>query len=584
MNILGITCTHDAAACLMVDGVIVADAAEERFSRVKHDFGYPGAAIDYCLSAGSITAQEIDVVAIAGHFVREVLRRFVLSPKQLAELAEFWHVESTMRQLIVNSGRRDFPHYIKRIELSPRCRLICVGHHLAHAAAAHFTRETTDRCVIATLDGIGDNVSTAIWIGEGNKISPVRSWGREASLGWFYGNVTEALGWQHGDGEGTTMGLAPYGDPKKVGDRLDSFHPVFANGELAAPHEFGPLTSISDHGNQHWHFQDAEEIRKIVDACGRENVAARAQEILEHQVLGLIRHWTTEIGVPRLACGGGVFLNVKLNQRVWYEGDLEEQWTYPNPGDAGLAVGASLYVWYDVALSKGPWWKGWRKSSPTSTRSNLETLYHGPSFSNEEIRAILDARRLDYHEIEDPSMTAARILAQGKVVAWFQGRMESGPRALGGRSILMAADKPENKDTLNSKVKFRERFRPFCPAILAEKREDYLRDSREEPFMITSFDIKPEKRNKVPAIVHVDGTVRPQTVRREVHARFYDLIKHFGDLTGEYVVINTSFNIKGEPIVCNPREALRCFFDTGIDALVIGNFLLTKRDPETMSI
>lgn len=276
MNILGINCGHDAAACLMADGVIVADAAEERFSRVKHDAGYPVAAIWYCLNEGNITAREIDVVAIAGQFLSPgMIRHFVLSPDQIAALAALWPVESQAHQQILNSGQSDLPLYFKRVELAPQCRLVCVKHHLAHAAAAHFTRGCGERCVIATLDGIGDNVSTAIWIGEGNKISPVRSWGREASLGWFYGNVTEALGWQHGDGEGTTMGLAPYGNPEKVGDRLARFHPAFADGELVVAHQFGRSSSFNDHGTHHWHFPEAEDIRRIADAFGHEHVAAR---------------------------------------------------------------------------------------------------------------------------------------------------------------------------------------------------------------------------------------------------------------------------------------------------------------------
>jgi len=315
------------------------------------------------------------------------------------------------------------------------------------------------------------------------------------------------------------------------------------------------------------HLPEAEEVRRIADAVGSENVAARAQQIVEQQVLHLVRHWTQAVGVRRLACGGGLFLNVKLNQRVWYECDLDEHWVYPNPGDAGLAVGAALQVWHQTA-------------QPKST-IKTETLYYGPQFDNEEIRRILDARGLEYRAIRDPSKVAAKLLAQGRIVAWFQGRMESGPRALGNRSILMAADKPENKDTINFKVKFREGFRPFCPSILAEKRDEYLLGSREEPFMITSFDVRPEKRDKVPAVVHVDGTLRPQTVTRAANALYHDLIRHFGELTGEYLVLNTSFNIKGEPIACNPREAIRCFYDTGIDALVIGNFLLSKVGFET---
>ncbi len=563
MNILGITCTHDAAACLVADGAILANAAEERFSRIKHDWGFPIAAIKSCLVQSGMTGRDIDVVVIAAQLPPiGLLERFVLSADQIRAMAELWPPESERRKRFLNAGGGDLPLDFDRIELGPDCRIVCVEHHLAHAAAAYFTRGSKERCMIATLDGVGDHVSTAIWAGEGNTISRVRSWGPESSLGWFYGNATEALGWQHGDGEGTLMGLAPYGDPEKVGDRLARFHPAFKDGELVVPHKFGRWSAFSDHGNHHAHLAEAVEIRKIADVCGREDVAARAQQIIEQEVVGLVRHWTRALGVRRLACGGGLFLNVKLNQRIWYESELEEQWVYPDPGDGGLAVGAALYAWHHFMQPEGA--------------MKLETLYQGPEYDNAQIRRILDARRLDYRELDDPSRTAATLLSQGEIVAWFQGRMEAGPRALGGRSILMAADKPHNKDILNSKVKFREGFRPFCPSILAEKRGDYLQRSRDEPFMITSFDVTPEKRDRIPAVVHVDGTVRPQTVTREANPRYYDLIRHFGELTGEHLVLNTSFNIKGEPIVCHPREALRCFYDTGIDALVMGNFLLAK--------
>ena len=563
MNILGIACGHDASACLVSDGVIVADAAEERFSRVKHMGGFPAGAIKFCLAAGNITAREIDFVAIAGRTLpSHMLRHFVFSREQTDALLALYPATSDIGQQL-DRGLLELPLYYERIDLAPQCRIACVEHHLAHAAAAHFTRSSRERCVVLTLDGIGGRVSSAIWTGEENEISMVRSWGHEASLGWFYGLVTEALGWHHGDGEGTTMGFAPYGDPEKVGDRLDRFHPVFADGELGRPHKFGQSSWINDRGQVHLHLPEAEDVRRIADAVGAENVAARAQQIVEHQVLHLVQHWTRAVGVRRLACGGGLFLNVKLNQRIWYECDLEEHWVYPNPGDAGLAIGAALQVWHQTA-------------QPKST-IKTETLSYGPQFDNDEIRRILDARGLEYLAIRDPSKVAAKLLAEGQIVAWFQGRMELGPRALGNRSILMAADKPENKDIINSKVKFREGFRPFCPSILAEKRDEYLRDGREEPFMITSFDVKPAKRNKVPAVVHVDGTLRPQTVTQAANPRYHDLIRHFGELTGEYLVLNTSFNIKGEPIVCNPREALRCYYDTGIDALIIGNFLLSKK-------
>ena len=563
MIILGINFSHDAAACLIVNGHIVADVAEERFSRVKHDAGFPAAAIRYCLEHAKIDSSSVDCVALAGQYLSPGMERhFILTEAQRAALANARPRESRARELMIGVASRALPLYFPRIALGEQCRFEFVDHHLAHAAAAHHTRATAAPCLVLTLDGIGDNVSVAVWQADGARIEPLAKWGREASLGWFYGNVTEALGWQHGDGEGTTMGLAAYGESTKIGDRLDAFHPVLAQGTLQRPHEYSLPSSTNDHGNYHWHFDEAAKVRLIADQCGHANVAARAQQIVEEQVLALARHWLQATGLRRLACAGGLFLNVKLNQRLWYELGLDEHWIHPNPGDAGLAMGAAL--------------RAWHLACPSSPPRKLEHLFLGPSFDDQTIRSILEARGLAFEVVDDPALCAAQLLAAGHAIGWFQGRMESGPRALGDRSILMRADQAGNKARLNARVKFREDFRPFCPSMLAEQQETYLRDARPEEFMITSFDVQPAKRDALPAVVHVDGTLQPQTVRREANPLFHDLIRHLGEMTGEYVVLNTSFNIKGEPIVCHPREAIRCFYDTGLDALVMGKCLLVK--------
>jgi carbamoyltransferase len=563
MRILGITFGHDSAACLIANGRIIADVAEERFSRVKHDSGFPAAAIAYCLKAGGISSEELDAVAIAGAYLPPGTERyFLLSEEQQAELSRTRPTESKVRNLVMSGGQSALPLYIGRFALSPSCRLSCVPHHLGHAAAAFFTRGRRDRCVIVTLDGIGDQISAAVWRGEANSITPLAQWGRTASLGWFYGTVTEALGWQHGDGEGTTMALATYGDAHRVGPQIDRFCPGFRDGELVAPHEFGPASFVSEHGNYHWHFHDAGPIRDIARTVGAEHVAARAQELIEQNVLEIVRHWLAAEGVRNLACSGGLFLNVKLNQQLWYGLDLDEHWTFPNPGDAGLAMGAALWLWHQM-------------EQPAET-AKLDHLYYGPEFCDAEIKSILDERGITYRTVRDPSRTGADLLAGGRSIGWFQGRMEAGPRALGNRSILMSPCAAEHAERLNARVKFREAFRPFCPSILDDRRDAYLQGGREEPFMITSFEVADDKRGRIPAVVHIDGTLRPQTVKRDINPRYYDLIRHFATLTGENAILNTSFNVKGEPIACHPRDALRCFFDTGLDALLLGSFLLEK--------
>lgn len=562
INVLGVNSGHDASACLLVGGSIVAIAAEERFTRIKHESGFPMAAIGFCLESGGLDARDLDVVAIAGNHLPVGLERHLrLSSEQQAEVVAARPVALRAAQVVRRHELGDLPLSVERLMLAPECCLEHVEHHRCHAAAAYFTRSDDAPCLVVTMDGIGDGVSTAVWHGEGGTLTPLARWGREGSLGWFYGIVTEALGWQHGDGEGTTMALAPYGDPTRLLERLAPFHPIYRDGTLAVPHDFGSPTEWNRHGTLHWHFPDAHSIRRIAEEHSAADVAAAAQEILERQVLGSVRHWLDARTTRRLACAGGVFLNVKLNQRIWYEADLDEHWIVPDAGDTGLALGAALHAWHS------------RGDCPPRPVTHLS---FGPSYCDDEVRRVLDARRLAYRPTADAPGEAARMLAAGKVIGWFQGRMEAGPRALGNRSILMSPLAAANKDVLNARVKFREGFRPFCPSITAERAADYLEGGRAEHFMITSFRVTAHKRHRIPAVVHVDGTLRPQTVRRDANSPFHALLSEFGRLTGEHAIINTSFNIKGEPIVCTPRDAIRCFFDTGLDALVIGDLVLEK--------
>jgi carbamoyltransferase len=562
MHILGIGVGHDAAACLLADREIVAMAAEERFSRIKHDAGFPAAAIAACLAEAGLDAGDLDVVAIAGSQLPLGLERHLrLSPEQRGVVAAARPRSQRVAQVYLGDQLGELPLSVDQLALASSCRLEHIHHHRCHATAAYFTRHSDSPCLVLTLDGIGDAVSTALWEGAGGTLTPLRRWGRKGSLGWFYGTVTEALGWEHGDGEGTTMALAAFGDPARLFERLAPFHPAYVGGDLARPHDFGRPAEWPHRGRLHWHFAEADPIRRLAQEHTPADVAAAAQAILEREVLGLVRHWSDACAIRRLACGGGVFLNVKLNLRIWYEAALEEQWIVPDAADSGLALGAALQVWHA---------EGNRPPRP------LEHLSFGPAFDDAAVREVLEARRLAYRRTADPAGDAARLLADGRIVGWFHGRMEAGPRALGNRSILMSPLAAANRDVINTRVKFREGFRPFCPSIVAEHAAAYLEGGRSEDFMITSFRVAPDKRERIPAAVHVDGTLRPQTVRREVNPLYHSLLEGFGRLTGEHAVLNTSFNVKGEPIVCHPRDAIRCFFDTGLDALVIGGFVLEK--------
>lgn len=562
MNVLGIHVGHDSCAALIVDGKIVVDVQEERFVRIKHYEGLPFKSVEQCLQLGKLSMDDIDAIAIA-------------SDQQIPNLNFLFefpagkeHKKSRQSQLVsLMRGRKMYPQvglplYMKRLKVNPRTQVIQVNHHLAHAASAYYTSGTPDKQLIVTADGFGDGHSLCVWLGENRTIKPLRQWGGEASIGWFYSNVTEGLGWWHGDGEGKTMGLAPYGNPDNCKGVLTPFHPVFENGELTKPHNFGQLYYWAEAGVCQYHFDEANEIEALVKQYGPEDISAEAQRVLEQEMFKVIFPHMEQQQVQDLSCAGGIFLNVKLNQHIWETGRVRRQHIFPNAGDSGLAVGAALQVCHRL--------------DQTTPFPVLEHLYFGNEYTNEEIKAILDLRKVNYQWVDNPSLYAAGQLADNKIVGWFQGRMESGPRSLGNRSILMSANRSENKDMINAEVKFREGFRPFCPSLLWEKKDDYLENARDEFFMITSFTCKPEKRDKVPAVVHADQTLRPQTVKRDFNERYWHLINEFGNLTGEYLLMNTSFNVMGEPIMSHPRDAIRCFYDNGLDCLVIGNYVLEK--------
>lgn len=564
MNILGIHHGHDSCAALVRDGRIVADAAEERFTGIKHYCGLPFHAVGFCLEAAEIGMDDIDVIAIASCLQRPEVNHLFEFPSAKRQR------ESVPRR-VLNRLRetRGYapPHpplYVRPFKVAPHTEVINVEHHLAHASSAAWTSGFAEKQLVVTMDGSGDHFSTCLWRAEGGRISPLQKWGFEGSIGAFYSLVTEALGWWHGDGEGKTMGLAPYGDPNHAAGSLDGLYPRFAKGELVGAKDFGRPQTWNEQGAMHFHLREAEKVQVIIGRIGRENAAAEAQRILEEQVSDLIFSWLEKEGHSNLSCSGGVFLNVKLNQRLWESGKLANQWIFPNPGDSGLAAGAALHAW--------------RSHAPLAPAHRLEHLYLGPAFVENDARRLLELRKVPFKKMEDPVPFTAEALARNEIVAWVQGRMESGPRALGNRSILMSAGRAENKDVINARVKFREAFRPFCPSLVDEHKNDYLLNSREEPFMITSFTCPENKRADVPAVVHADGTLRPQTVKEEMNPKYHELLEEFGKLTGDPLLLNTSLNLMGQPIAQGSREAIRCFFDNGIDHLILGNLLVSKSE------
>jgi len=565
-KILGIRHGHDAAASLVINGEIVADVAEERFTRKKNDGSFPENAIRYCFESAGITSRDLDAVVVPTITISSTIKTFF--PGGSIEEYDKKTLQSHLRKALnpyINREEEkiELPVYYETFPVRQDCKLIPVHHHLAHASSAYYTSGLFDqKTLVIVMDGIGDGWSTSLWSGERNLLTLLRKFDGSSSLAWFYAAATEALGWRHGSDEWKTMGLAPYGDPQP--GALKGYYPEFENGTLKIKHDFGNPGRFPDHGCNHYHLRDANKLKKKVEELGRENFTAEVQRVVEEQAENLIYPWLEKEKIRNLCCAGGFFLNVKFNQKVWYSGNVDFQWTFPNPGDPGLAAGAALYGYY--------------KYNSQKPSKKLPHLYLGPQYSNDEIKKILDERKLRYTYYEDIAQTTAQLLAENIIVAWFQGRMESGPRALGNRSILMSPLKAENKDIINACVKYREAFRPFTPSMLYVKAGDYLYNARDEFFMVTSFQVKEGVKERIPAVIHVDGTARPQMVQKETNPRYYDLISKFGKLSGEYVVLNTSFNVKGEPIICNPREAIKCFFDTGLDALVLGNYLIQKSE------
>ncbi len=570
MKVLGVHASHDASAALVVDGQVVAHVAEERFNRQKH-YGYlPIQAIGYCLEAGGIAFDELDYIALTYPLLSPGIRLlFQLDEEDIKQALKdngkrAWSQANLWRRARERlRGSEVVPEYVKLFRKAPHTRILEVDHHTAHAAAAYYTSGFNNGCLVVTSDGEGDGTSMAVWRASGGKLAPLRRFGRPGSLGSFYELVTEALGWWIGDGEGKTMGLAPYGNPDAFPDEvLTPYLPHYDQGELAKPVDFGRFQQMRLMDTSRWHSAHAPEVQRIVERYGKEDVAAKAQRLLEQEMVPFVEHWARQEQAQDLAAAGGVFLNVKMNQKIIERGLADRFSIFPDAGDAGITVGAALALYY-------------AKSGETETVS-LRDLFWGPSYATAEVEEILRSRNLNYCRSENVSAEAARLLAEGKILGWFQGRMESGPRALGNRSILMDPRRPENKDIINARVKFREPFRPFCPSMTPEAARRYLRfPQREERYMICAYEATEAAVRDIPAVVHVDRTVRPQVVGDE-NPKFRALIEEFGRLTGVPAVLNTSFNIRGEPIVCSPRDAIKCFFDTGMDVLALDDFLVYK--------
>jgi len=538
--------SHDSSATLIDKKEIVGAVSEERFTRNKHHASFPWMSMNYLLSLG-YSYTDIDAVAIPWPIKQNI-------PKHMQIAKRFYHG--------LFPGLKARLHATKPFLPFEKKKIIGIGHQRAHAASAYRT-SGFKKALVVSLDLGGseeDIIETggAIFIGDNSELTRLRAF--TSSFGLFYAFVTEGLGFNVVEGEGKTMGLAPFGDShNKAYEFLGDFCPIVKGSELVASKKSIRFGNTVMNNFQRIIFYDLHLMHKLVKRFSERDVAAAAQRILEERVVELIDNALAETGMDKLCLAGGVFLNVKLNKKLRELKRVKEIYIYPNPGDPGAAVGAALEAYYQLTGEK--------------TINKVENnIYIGPDFTDDEIEAVLKKRHVKYKKISDPAGHAAELISRGKIVGWFQGRMEWGPRSLGARSILSAPHDMKAKDKLNLQLKEREGFVPFAPSMLLSEAHVYLKNSSESPYMIMAYDVVPHTKDDIAAAMHVDGTVRPQTVTKQQNPLYYDLIKEYDKMTGTPVVLNTSFKVHGAPIVCTPEDAVQHLFMNCVEDLVIGNF------------
>ncbi len=594
-DILGISAYyHDSAAALLRSGEIVAAAQEERFTRKKHDAAFPRNAIEYCLRQGQIDLKSLDHVVFYDKplvkFERLLETYLAYAPKGWRSffaampiwLKEKLYLKATLRNELSELGE------CNKSELP---LLMFSEHHQSHAASAFYPSPFEEAAVLC-LDGVGEWATTTAWHGRGSSLTPLWEIDFPHSLGLLYSAFTYYTGFRVNSGEYKLMGLAPYGEPKYVDLILENLIDLKEDGTFRLDMQyFNYCTGLTMTNRRFDDLFGGPPRKPETKITQREmDIAASIQVVTEDVVLRLAETVHRETGLANLCLAGGVALNCVANGRLVRESSFDDIWVQPAAGDAGGALGAALIVSHDVA--KLP-----RELNPSDS---MRGSYLGPQFQAAEIRDHLDGQNATYRELPDAQLYGelADILAQENVVGWFQGRMEFGPRALGGRSILGDPRSEKMQSVMNLKIKYRESFRPFAPSVLDERVAEYFDQHKPSPYMLVVAPVKDEhrvilteeqqalfglerlklKRSSLPAITHVDYSARVQTVHEETNPRYYQLIKSFEEKTGCGVLVNTSFNVRGEPIVCTPEDAYRCFMRTEMDYLVIENFLLAKKD------
>lgn len=596
MMVLGVSALyHDSAAAICNNGDIIAAAQEERFTRKKHDFRLPINAIKYCLAEAKVDHFDLDAVTYYDNpFL--TLDRFVNNVIALKEDSATL-IDRTFSSLV---GDKLWVH--KSLSdilgsLGKRNKLLVTDHHIAHAASAYYPSPFDDS-VIITTDGVGEWATTTLGVGNNNKIEFIYEIDYPHSLGLLYSAFTYFCGFKVNSGDYKLMGLAPYGKPMYYSKIKENLIDIKQDGSYRLNLDYFDYYKNDVMTNSNFSSLFGGTKRELESEITKRemDIAASIQKVLEEVIILMAKHARRITGLKNLALAGGVALNCVANGRLLKENIYDDLWIQPAAGDAGGALGAALYTtysYYNMPRSKN------------KNRDSQKGSLLGPHFTCEQVKKFLDAKKYIYQEYRSKNelnKTVAKLLTEGKIIGYFNGRMEFGPRALGARSIIGDPRLPEMQSKLNLKIKYRESFRPFAPSVLAEKVSDYFEIDRESPYMLIvapvkeelreSFDIDEHitenntnllpvvnlSRSKIPAVTHVDYSARVQTVNREDNPDYYDLISEFEKLTGCAVIVNTSFNVRGEPIVCTPQDAYTCFMRTEMDILVIENCLLYKEN------
>lgn len=601
IDILGISAFyHDSAACLVRDGEIIASAQEERFTRKKHDARFPAHAVRYCIREGGISLADLRYIVFYDKpllkFERLLETYLSFAPKGVQSFVVAMPVWLKEKLFLKNLLRKELRVSFGIREKSVLPPLLFAEHHESHAASAFYPSPYTTASVLC-MDGVGEWATASAWLGKGKNLTPLWEIPFPHSLGLLYSAFTYFTGFKVNSGEYKVMGLAPYGRPTYVQSIYDHLIDLKPDGTFRLNMDyFNYCTGLTMTNEKFEGLFGGPPRQPETPLTQREMDLARSvQEVTEEVMLRLARTVHHETGTENLCLAGGVALNCVGNGRLLREGPFKGIWIQPAAGDAGGAIGAALIAWHQLEGQS-------RQTNGTSDK--MQGAFLGPSFSNDEIELFLRKREAPYIRLDDEGLfnRVAEDLSSGKVVGWFQGRMEFGPRALGGRSILGDARNPKMQSVMNLKIKYRESFRPFAPSVLRDRLSDYFQIEVDSPYMLLVAPVVEERRttltkeqqelwgidllhvprSDVPAVTHLDYSARIQTVHEETNPRYHKLLKVFEAKTGCGIIVNTSFNVRGEPIVCTPEDAYRCFMRTEMDVLVLENCILAKADQKPL--